>query len=85
MITSKFIRFAYVAVALCAAVCVKVCVGAEVPQVTGTKPADMEQRFWSSNKPDSDSKHKRAEKRKRCDGQPVKKRSAVSDTGCLEQ
>ena len=46
MITSKFIRFAYVAVALCAAVCVKVCVGAEVPQVTGTKPADMEQRFY---------------------------------------
>ena len=46
MITSKFIRFAYVAVALCAAVCVKVCVGAEVPQVTGTKPADMVQRFY---------------------------------------
>ena len=46
MITSKFIRFAYAAVALCAAVCVKVCVGAEVQQVAGTKPADMVQRFY---------------------------------------
>ena len=46
MRTSKFMRFAYAAVALCAAVGVKVCAGAEVQQVAGTKPADMEQRFY---------------------------------------
>ena len=44
--TSKFIRFAYAAVALCAAVRMCVCVGAEVQQVAGTKPADMEHRFY---------------------------------------
>ena len=46
MITSKFMRFAYAAVALCAAVGVKVCAGAEVQQVAGTNPVGMEQRFY---------------------------------------
>ena len=44
MRTSKFMRFAYAAVALCAAVGVKVCAGAE--QVAGTNPVGMEQRFY---------------------------------------
>ena len=46
MRTSKFMRFAYAAVALCAAVGVKVCAGAEVQQVAGTNPVGMEQRFY---------------------------------------
>ncbi|MBQ4230153.1 MAG: hypothetical protein II671_01225, partial [Salinivirgaceae bacterium] len=46
MRTSKFMRFAYAAVALCAAVGVKVCAGAEVQHAGGAKPAGMEQRFY---------------------------------------
>ena len=46
MRTSRIIRFAYAAVVLCAAVDVKVCVGAEVQQIAETKPADMVQRFY---------------------------------------
>ncbi len=46
MRTSKFMRFAYAAVALCAAVGVKVCAGAEVQHAGGARPVGMEQRFY---------------------------------------
>ena len=39
-------RFAYAAVALCAAVGVKVCAGAEVQHAGGARPVGMEQRFY---------------------------------------